>query len=59
MDDAKFRKLLQEEHDIVITGGQAELTGKIFRIGHLGYVTEKDMKEVLEAIGKVLPKVMS
>jgi aspartate aminotransferase-like enzyme len=58
-DPAKLLKLLQDEYDIILTGGQTTLSGKIFRIGHLGWVTENDMREVLEALAKVLPKVKS
>jgi hypothetical protein len=32
------------------------LAGKIFRIGHLGYVTEDDIKEVLNKLKVVLPQ---
>jgi aspartate aminotransferase-like enzyme len=58
-DPAKLLALLQNEHDVVLTGGQTSLAGKIFRIGHLGWVTEDDMRQVLEALAKVLPKVRS
>ena len=48
--------ILREEHDVVLAGGQQRLEGKIFRIGHLGYVTEEDMKAVGEALRAALPK---
>jgi aspartate aminotransferase-like enzyme len=57
IDIAKLIQLLREEHDVVISGGQRKLSDKIFRIGHLGLVYEEDMKSVLEAISKVLPRV--
>ena len=31
------------------------MKGKVFRIGHLGFVSEKDMDEVLAAMDKALP----
>ena len=52
----KLIQLLRDEHEVVIAGGQGRLSGKIFRIGHLGMVNEKDMKIVLEALTKTLPK---
>lgn len=52
----KLRQILRDEYKVVIAGGQGDLTGKIFRIGHLGWVTEKDMNEILDAIKKALPK---
>jgi aspartate aminotransferase-like enzyme len=51
--------LLENEHGVVLAGGQGNLSGKIFRIGHLGWVTEKDIKEVLDAIAKVIPQASS
>jgi aspartate aminotransferase-like enzyme len=55
LDGKKFRQILREEYKVVLAGGQQTLDGKIFRIGHLGMVNEKDIKEVLTAIEKVLP----
>ncbi|MFH0914353.1 MAG: alanine--glyoxylate aminotransferase family protein [Chloroflexota bacterium] len=52
----RFRQLLREGHGVVIADGQGKLEGQIFRIGHLGLVTGKDIQEVLEAIKVVLPK---
>jgi aspartate aminotransferase-like enzyme len=54
----KLIQLLRDEHEVVIAGGQGKLSGKIFRIGHLGMVNEKDMKIVLQALTKTLPKAM-
>ena len=56
LDIKKMRKILREEYEVVLSGGQQKLDGKIFRIGHLGWVTEADIKEVLSAIKKVLPQ---
>jgi len=44
LDIKKMRKIMNEEHQIVLAGGQQTLDGKIFRIGHLGWVTEDDIK---------------
>lgn len=56
LDQKKLNKILREEFQIVIAGGQQSLEGKIFRIGHLGWVTEKEIKEVLDALKVALPK---
>jgi len=55
LDGKKLRQVLREEYKVVLAGGQQTLDGKIFRIGHLGLVNEKDVKEILAAIEKVLP----
>ena len=59
LDVAKLLQILRDEHDVVLAGGQGSLSGKIFRIGHLGWVTEDDIKEVLEMMDRVLPQVRS
>jgi aspartate aminotransferase-like enzyme len=56
LDIKKMRKILNEEYGVVLAGGQQKLDGKIFRIGHLGWVNDNDIKEVLAAIKKVLPQ---
>ena len=56
LDVAKLRKILREEHQIVLGGGQQKLNGKIFRIGHLGMVTEEDIEQVISALKVVLPQ---
>jgi len=55
LDGKKLRQILREEYKVVLAGGQQTLDGKIFRIGHLGMVNEKDVKEIVSSIGKVLP----
>jgi len=50
-------QILREDYNIILSGGQQRLEGKIFRIGHLGWVTENDMGEVLKALQSALPKV--
>jgi len=55
MDVAKFTGTLRDEYKVVIAGGQGGMKGKVFRIGHLGFVSEKDMDEVLAAMDKALP----
>ncbi|MGI8551453.1 MAG: pyridoxal-phosphate-dependent aminotransferase family protein [Dehalococcoidia bacterium] len=57
IDASALIRALREQHGIVIAGGQGALTGKILRIGHLGYVEASDMSEVLEALRTELPRL--
>jgi len=57
VDGKKLRQLMQSEHGIVLAGGQQHLDGKIFRIGHLGLVTEDEIEELISAIKEILPEV--
>ncbi len=45
---------LRLEYDVVVAGGLGQLEGKIIRIGHLGAVSESDIVDCLEALGKTL-----
>jgi len=56
LDISKLLQVLREEYDVVIAGGQRKLSGKIFRIAHLGLVDENDIKVVLQALAEALPK---
>lgn len=53
----KLYKMLQDDYDTLIEGGQGPLAGKIFRIGHLGFVTEKDISDTIETLRLALPRV--
>ncbi len=56
LDTKKMLRILREEHQVVLGGGQLRLNGKIFRIGHLGWVSEDDIKTVISALKVVLPQ---
>jgi aspartate aminotransferase-like enzyme len=43
----KIRGVLLKSHGIRVAGGQGDLSGKIFRIGHLGYYDRGDVLTVL------------
>ena len=45
------------EFDTVFAGGQRDLNGKIFRFGHLGFVTEDDVHAGLTALEDTLAKL--
>ncbi|HZP58068.1 MAG TPA: alanine--glyoxylate aminotransferase family protein [Dehalococcoidia bacterium] len=50
-------KMMRTEYNTVLAGGQGALTGKIFRIGHLGLVSEADIQACLDALRQALPRV--
>ncbi len=45
---------LRDDFGIILTGVQGPLKGRIFRIGHMGCVSEADVDAVLEALAHVL-----
>ena len=48
---------MRTEKNVVLAGGQGKLSNSIFRIGHLGHVTEDDIEEVIGALRDLLPEV--
>jgi aspartate aminotransferase-like enzyme len=56
LDVSKMLNILIEEHQVILASGQGPLANKIFRIGHLGWVSEKDIVHVMSALKVVLPK---
>ena len=54
IDAEEFRKTIKSKFDILLAGGQDHLKGKIFRVGHLGYVNDRDIITVISAIANTL-----
>ena len=46
----KVRAIMKKRFDIALAGGQDHLKGKIFRIGHLGFVCERDILSAIAAL---------
>jgi aspartate aminotransferase-like enzyme len=55
--DAALLAMLMNDYHIVVAEGRGLLAGKCFRIGHMGYVTEKDIDELLNALTLALPRL--
>lgn len=51
-----FNSHLKQTDGITIAGGQGHLTGKIFRISHLGYYDDFDMVTIVSAIERSLSR---
>ena len=54
IDAEEFRKEIKNNFDILLAGGQDHLKGKIFRVGHLGYVNDRDIITIISAISNTL-----
>ncbi|GCE20663.1 pyridoxal-phosphate-dependent aminotransferase family protein [Dictyobacter kobayashii] len=50
-------KKLHDEDQIVLADGQDHMKGKMFRIGHLGYFTEADLQQALDAVERHLKEL--
>jgi aspartate aminotransferase-like enzyme len=45
---------LRTRHGLVLAGGQGQLAGRVFRIGHLGYIEDRDAYSILATIEQAL-----
>ena len=54
IDAEELRKIVKEKFDILLAGGQDHLKGKVFRIGHLGFVNDRDVLTAIAAIEATL-----
>jgi aspartate aminotransferase-like enzyme len=54
IDGEKVVAAYSESHNITIAGGQGEMKGKIFRLGHMGYAAGFDTIAALAALEQVL-----
>ncbi len=53
----EIRKILKNDFDLNIAGGQDHLKGKIFRINHMGLVADYEAVWAVNAIEKALDKI--
>lgn len=54
VDVPTIRSQLKERFRIIVANGQEDLENKIFRIGHMGYVFERDIGMTLHALKQVV-----
>lgn len=57
VDGEKIVAAFSKSHNITIAGGQGEMKGKIFRLGHMGYAAEFDTISALAALEQVLAEL--
>jgi aspartate aminotransferase-like enzyme len=54
IDTDKMTKKMRDEWGVTMAGGQDELKGRIFRIGHMGYVSEEDLLVAVATVERAL-----
>ncbi len=53
----KLREIMNKKYNIVLAGGQKHLSGKIFRIGHMGICGEKEILATLSCLELALKEL--
>jgi aspartate aminotransferase-like enzyme len=54
VESEKIRSVMKKKFDIALAGGQDDLKGKIFRVGHLGFVCDRDILTAIAALEATL-----
>jgi aspartate aminotransferase-like enzyme len=54
VDSERIVKAYSQAHNITIAGGQGEMKGTLFRLGHMGYAAELDVVVALAVLEQVL-----
>jgi aspartate aminotransferase-like enzyme len=54
VDGKAISKRAREEYGVVLGGGQGKLEGKIFRVGHLGFVSMEDVQQAFDVVERLL-----
>ena len=57
IDGEQIVNAFSRSHNITIAGGQGEMKGQIFRLGHMGYAAEFDTITALSALEQVLAEL--
>ncbi len=57
LDGEKIRAMMRDEFNVEVAPGQSELKGKIFRIGHLGYIDSLDIIGAFAALEVLLKRM--
>ncbi len=56
LGDPEVRKVLERQYNVLVQGGQGALTGKIFRVGHMGIADWPDLLVTFAALERVLSR---
>ena len=57
VDANKIVRVMDDEFGVRIAGGQTHLSGRVFRIGHMGGIRERDLAMVIGALERALASI--
>jgi len=57
LDTNDLVKKMRDQYGVTIAGGQEHLKGRIFRIGHMGYVCEEDLMVAIGTLERALAEL--
>jgi len=57
VQDRVLRTMMRTEENVVVAEGQGQLSGKIIRVGHMGYCSENEITDAMRALRRVMEKL--
>lgn len=57
VDAEQIRSMMRKRFNIALAGGQDHLKGKIFRVGHLGFVSDRDILTAVSSLEATLQEL--
>ena len=57
LDANRIVRVMDEEFGVRVAGGQTHLSGRVFRIGHMGGIRERDLAMVIGALERALASI--
>ncbi len=57
LDANRIVRVMDDEFGVRVAGGQSHLSGRVFRIGHMGGIRERDLARVIGALERALASV--
>ena len=57
VDANKIVRVMDDEFGVRVAGGQTHLSGRVFRIGHMGGIRERDLAMVIGALERALASI--
>ena len=57
IDANKLVRVMDDEFGVRVAGGQGQLSGRVFRIGHMGGIRERDLAMVIGALERAVASI--
>jgi aspartate aminotransferase-like enzyme len=57
-DGDEIRAMARDEMNVIFGGGLGDMRGKVIRVGHLGYVSEEDINQAMDALAEIAHRVL-
>ena len=57
IDGEKLVAVMRDEKGVTMAGGQGEMKGKVFRISHMGFITDSDIQTGIAVLKETLQEL--